>query len=50
MRPLIDNLNSKFPEVLSNASEKSIDEHMVKFQSRSGMKQYMISKPIKMGF
>ena len=29
MRPVIDHLNSKFYEVLSNDSEQSIDEHMV---------------------
>ena len=50
MRSVIDHLNSKFCEVLSNDSEQSIDEHMVKFKGRSGMKQYIKSKPIKWGF
>ena len=50
MRPVIDQLNPKFSEVLSNDSEQSIDEHMVKFKGRSGMKQYIKSKPIKWGF
>ena len=50
MRPLIYHLNSKFPEVLSNDSEQSTDEHIVKFKDRSGMKQYIKSKPIKWGF
>ena len=50
MRPVIDHLNSKFFEVPSNDSEQSIDEHMVKFKGRSGMKQYIKSKPIKWGF
>ena len=50
MRPLIDHLNSKFSKVLSNDSEQSTDEHMVKFKGRSGMKQYIKSKPIKWGF
>ena len=50
MRPVIDHLNLKFYEVLSNDSEQSIDEHMVKFKGRSGMKQYIKSKPIKWGF
>ena len=50
LRPVIDHLNSKFFEVLSNDSEQSIDEHMVKFKGRSGMKQYIKSKPIKWGF
>ena len=47
MRPVIDHLNSKFSEVLSNDSEQNIDEHMVKLKGRSGMKQYIKSKPIK---
>ena len=50
MRPLIDHLNSKFSKVLSNDSEQSTDEHMVKFKERSGMKQYTKSKPIKWDF
>ena len=50
MRPVIDHLNSKVFEVLSNVSEQSIDEHMVKFKGRSGMKQYIKSKPIKWSF
>ena len=48
--PVIDHLNLKFSKVLSNDSEQSIDEHMVKFKGRSGMKQYIKSKPIKWGF
>ena len=50
MRPVIDNLNSKFFEVLSNDSEQSIDKQMVSFKGRFGMKQYTKSKPIKWGF
>ena len=50
MRPVIDHLNSKFSEVLSNDSEQSFDEHKVKFKSRSGLKQYIKSKPIKWDF
>ena len=46
MRPVIDHLNSKFSKVLSNDG----DEHMAKFKGRSGMKQYLKSKPIKWGF
>ena len=38
MRPVIDNLNSKFSEVLSNDIKQSTDEHMLKFKGRSGMK------------
>ena len=40
MRPVIDHLNLKFSEVLSNDSEQSIDELMVKFKSISEIKQY----------
>ena len=47
MRPVIDHLNSMFSEVLSNDTKQSIDEHMVKFKGRSGMNQYIKSKPIK---
>ena len=43
MKPVTDQLNSKFSEVLSNDSEQSIDEHMVKFKGRSGIKQYVKS-------
>ena len=50
MRPVIDHLNSEFSEVLSIDNEQSIDEHMVKFKGRSGMKQYIKSKPIKWDF
>ena len=47
MRPVIDHLDLKSLKVLSNDSEQSIDEHMVKFKKRSGMKQYIKSQPIK---
>ena len=50
MRPLIDHLNSKFFLVLSNDSEQSIDEQMVSFKGRSGMKQYIKWKLIKWGY
>ena len=50
MSPVIDHLNSKFSKVLSNDTEQGIDEHMVKFKDRSGMKQCINSKPIKWGF
>ena len=50
MRPVIDHLNLKFSEVPLNDSEQSIDEPMVKFKGRSGMKQYIKSQTIKWGF
>ena len=48
MRPVIDHLNSKFSEVLSNNSEQRIDEHMVKSQSRFEWGSHKI-KTNKMG-
>ena len=50
MRPAIDYLNFKFFEVPSNDGEQSIDEQMVKFKDRSGMKHFIKSKPKKWGF
>ena len=50
MIPVIDHLNSKFSEELSNDSEQSIDEHILKLKSRSGMKQYIKQKPTTRGF
>ena len=47
---MIDHLNKKFSEVLSNDGKQSTDGHMVKFKGRSGMKQYIKSKPVKWGF
>ena len=48
--PVTDPLNSKFSEVLSIDRKQSIDENMVKFKGRSGMKQYITSKPVTWGF
>ena len=50
MGPVMEHLNSNFFEVLSNDSEQSIDEDMMKFKGISGMEQYIKSKPIKQGF
>ena len=47
MRPATDHLNLKLSEVRSNDSEQNTDEHIVKFKGRSGMKQYIKSKPIE---
>ena len=47
---MIDHLNSRFSKVLSNDNRQSIDEHIVNFKGRSGVKQYIKSKPIKWGF
>ena len=50
VKPVIDHLNKKSVEVLKNNKEQSIDEHMVKFEGRSDMKQYVKYKPIKWDF
>ena len=50
VRPVIDHLNKKFAEVLSNNEEQSINERMVKLNWCSAMKQYIKSKSIKWGF
>ena len=50
IRPVINHLNSKFSVELSNDSEQSIDQYMMKLKGRSGIKQYIKSKPIKWGF
>ena len=50
MRPVVVSLNSKCSAVLSNDNEQSIDKHMVEFKGRSGMKQYIKSKPVKWVF
>ena len=50
MRPVIDHLNLESCKVLSNDSQQSIDEHIMKFKGRSGMKQYIKSKPMKWDF
>ena len=50
MRPVTDHLNSKFSEVLSNDSEPSIDEHMVKFETKIWNEAVYKIKTNKMGF
>ena len=50
MRPVIDHLRLEFSEVPSNDSTQNIDEHVVKFKDRFGMKQSIKLKPIKSSF
>ncbi|XP_045474894.1 piggyBac transposable element-derived protein 4-like [Harmonia axyridis] len=50
LRPLIEHLNEKFRDLFSPSRELSIDESMVGFKGRSGLKQYMPMKPVKRGF
>ena len=41
VRTLIEYFNNAFGNSVSNDSHQSVDEHMVKFKGRSGMKQYV---------
>ena len=50
VRPVIDHLSKNFSKLLPDDKVQSIDEHMEKFKGRSGMKQYIKSKPIKWDF
>ena len=50
VRPVIDHLIKNFSKLLPDDKVQSIDEHMEKFKGRSGMKQYIKSKPIKWDF
>ena len=50
IRQLIDHFKKVFPEAMSDDSEQTFNEHMVKFKGRAPMKQYMKNKPIKWGF
>lgn len=46
---LINCLKYNFQKCRSDSSRQSIDESMVKFKARSGLKQYMPMKPVKRG-
>ena len=46
----ISHFNDSFSTCVSNDSNQSVDEHMVKFKGRSSMRQYVKNKPIKWGF
>ena len=49
VRPLIDHLSSKFCSLYDPSKDVAVDEAMIKFQGRFGLKQYMPMKPIKRG-
>ena len=49
-RPVVNQLNKKLAEVLSNNKKQSIDEYIVRFRGDSGMKHYIKSKSLKLGF
>lgn len=50
IRPMIKHLNSVFELSFSPDRHLSVDESMVGFKGRSGIKQYMPLKPTKRGF
>ncbi|XP_060855513.1 piggyBac transposable element-derived protein 3-like [Metopolophium dirhodum] len=50
LRPLLDSINSRFPELYKVTREVSVDESMVLFKGRSSIKQYNPMKPIKRGY
>ena len=47
IRFLINHFNQRFSNSVSNDDYQSTDEHMVKFNGRSSMKQYVQNKLIK---
>ena len=50
LRPMIDLLNKGFQEQSITSTSQSIDEAIVLFKGRSGIKQYMPLKPTKRGY
>jgi len=50
VRPLICHLQTMYSSLECPSRHLSIDESMIAFKGRSGMKQYMPMKPIKRGF
>ena len=49
-RPVMKHFNVTLTLVLGNSKYQSTDEHMCKFEGISNMKQFIKSKPIKLGF
>lgn len=50
LRPFLDGINHRFGKFFSPNPCVSVDESMIKFTGRSGIKQYMPKKPIKRGY
>ena len=49
VHPLINHLSDKLAMLYEPSKDVAVDEAMIKFQSRSSLKQYMPAKPIKCG-
>ncbi|XP_047118675.1 piggyBac transposable element-derived protein 4-like [Schistocerca piceifrons] len=50
IRPLVNQLLTRFKECYALTKEQSVDECMVKFKGQISFKQYMPQKPIKRGY
>jgi len=50
VRPLLDVLSNRFVECYELTEFLAVDESMIKFKGRSGLKQYMPKKPTKRGY
>ncbi|KAJ8886947.1 hypothetical protein PR048_013161 [Dryococelus australis] len=47
LRPMIDLLNTRFPELYNGTQEMSVDESMITFKGSSSMKHYNLQKTYK---
>lgn len=50
LRPLINVINDRLPELYNVTREVSVDESIILFKGRSSIKQYNPMKPIKRGY
>lgn len=50
LRPFINAVNDRLPELYNVTREVSVDESMILFKGRSSIKQYNPMKPIKRGY
>ena len=50
LKPLLDSINSRFPELYKVTREVNVDESMILFKGRSSIKQYKPMKLLKKGY
>lgn len=50
VRPLVKSLNENCSKTYHHSNRLSVDESMIPFKGRSGLKQYMPLKPVKRGY